>query len=321
MYALLVLVWVGSDDRTRVAAESAKTLLPFLADAAGMVMTHGLLIERTRELEAMSDHKALRDMELLKAELLATVSHELRSPLASIKGYAATLLRHERRISREERHEFLLAIEEASDRLAAVIDRLFEMSQLETGDIHIELTFVNLAYLVREAITALEQRFVEPEHQERQFTFTLQLEDEHRVPAHEEPVIWADRHHLREVLDNLLENAIHYSREGGAIEITICPIFTPSHTIMSPAQQEVQQMVEISVRDHGIGIPRAHLGRIFDRFHRVDTRLTREVNGIGLGLAICKRIVELHSGMIWAESEVGQGSTFHVWLPMDARHL
>ena len=141
------------------------------------------------------------------------------------------------------------------------------------------------------------------------------------MPTTEEPVIWADRHHLREVLDNLLENAIHYSREGGAIEITICPIFTPSHTIMSPAQQEVQSMVEICVRDHGIGIPPAHLERVFDRFHRVDTRLTREVNGIGLGLAICKRIVELHSGMIWAESEVGQGSTFHVWLPMDARHL
>src|SRR5713226_605641 len=246
MYALLVLVWVGSDDRTRVAAESAKTLLPFRADAAGMVMTHGLLIERTRKLEAMSDHKALRDMELLKAELLATVSHELRSPLASIKGYAATLLRHERRISREERHEFLLAINEASDRLAGVIDRLFEMSQLETGDIHIELTVVNLAYLVREAITALEQSLTASEHSDRHYTLILRLEDGHGMPTNEEPVIWADRHHLREVLDNLLENAKHYSQEGGAIEITICPIFTPSHTIMSPAQQEVQQMVEIS---------------------------------------------------------------------------
>lgn len=338
LYALLVLVWVGSDDRTRVAAESAKTLLSFLADAAGMVMTHLLLVERTRELEAMSDHKALHNMELLKAELLATVSHELRSPLASIKGYAATLLRHERRISREERHEFLLAITEASDRLAAVIDRLFEMSQLETGDIHIELTVVNLAYLVREAITALEQRFVEPEHQEGHFIFTLRLEDEQSTPTHEEPEIWADRHHLREVLDNLLDNAIHYSPEGGAIEVIIRPVFTRGQTnrprpvargdggddrqaMMPLAQQEVQSMVEICVRDHGIGIPLAHLERVFDRFHRVDTRLTREVSGIGLGLAICKRIVKLHGGTIWAESEVGAGSTFHVWLPRDARHL
>ena len=80
-------------------------------------------------------------------------------------------------------------------------------------------------------------------------------------------------------------------------------------------------MVEICVHDHGIGIPPAHLERVFDRFYRVDTRLTREVNGLGLGLAICKRIVELHGGSIWAESDLGQGSTFHVWLPRDARHL
>jgi signal transduction histidine kinase len=325
-YALLILVWddvrndsVANDNGTCMAAEQAKTLLPLIMDAAGMVIMHVLLVERVHELEAVSERKALRNMELLKAELLVTVSHELRSPLASIKGYAATLLRHERRISREERHEFLLAIKEASDRLAGVIDRLLEMSQLETGDITLELTAVNLAYLVREAITAVEQRIIAPEHLDRQYPLTLYLEDERGMPTTEEPVIWADRHHLREVLDNLVDNAIHYSWEGGAIEITIRPIFTPGHTVMPPAQQQLQQMVEISVHDHGIGIPRAHLGRIFDRFHRVDTRFTREVNGIGLGLAICKRVVELHGGMIWAESDIGAGSTFHVWLPMDAR--
>ena len=338
LYALLMLVWAGKDEQARVAAEPARAVLPWLADAAGMVMTHMLLLERTRELEAIADRKALRDMELLKAELLASVSHELRSPLASIKGYAATLLRHERRISREERHDFLLAITEASDRLAAVINRLFEIAQLDTGEITIELTVVNLAYLVREAITALEHRFGAPEQQERQALFTLRLEDEHGVPAQDEPVIWADRHRLREVLDNLLENALRYSPEEGAIEIIIRPVFTrgPSsrprpvasrdsghgrQRTTPAAKQEAPSMVEICVRDHGIGIPPAHLERVFDRFYRVDTRLTREVNGLGLGLAICKRIVELHGGSIWAESDLGQGSTFHVWLPRDARHL
>src|SRR5205823_13080877 len=112
------------------------------------------------ELEPIADSLALREMDLLKAELLATVSHELRSPLTSVKGYAATLLRHEHRISRVERHEFLLAINEASDRLAVVIDRLLEISQLDTDAITIEPTTVDLAYLVREAITASEQRFI-----------------------------------------------------------------------------------------------------------------------------------------------------------------
>jgi signal transduction histidine kinase len=75
--------------------------------------------------------------------------------------------------------------------------------------------------------------------------------------------------------------------------------------------------MEIVIRDRGVGIPAGQLRAIFDRFHRVDTRLTREVNGLGLGLAICKHIIELHNGMIWAESEFGNGSTFHVWLPLE----
>src|SRR5258708_19905418 len=97
--------------------------------------------------------ESLREMELLKAELLGTVSHELRSPLASIKGYAATLLRHERRISREERHQFLLAITEASDRLEVIIERLLEMSQLETGEVILQRSFFDPAPLPTEAIS------------------------------------------------------------------------------------------------------------------------------------------------------------------------
>src|SRR5438309_8720641 len=104
------------------------------------------------QLETAEQNRSPEAMELLKAEMLATVSHELRSPLASIKGYAATLLRHERRISREERHEFLVAINDASSRLEVIINRLLEMSQLETGTISIERTTVDIVHLVREAI-------------------------------------------------------------------------------------------------------------------------------------------------------------------------
>src|SRR5215467_536604 len=104
-------------------------------------------VERIHELETTRFRDSLREMELLKAELLGTVSHELRSPLASIKGYAATLLRHERRISREERHQFLLAITEASDRLEVIIQRLLEVSQLETSEAAIERSPVDMKYL------------------------------------------------------------------------------------------------------------------------------------------------------------------------------
>ena len=349
LYALLLLGWAGKEESSRLSrAERGRNILPLVADVAGTVLANLLLSEQVHELEASINRQALREMELLKAELLATVSHELRSPLASIKGYAATLLRHEQRISREERREFLLAINEASDRLAVVIDRLLEMSQLETGTITIDRAPVNPVHLVREALIAIGQRVKEKERvvsvsqglqdtsqAPERITFTMHLEDQWGMSTSDEPIIQADRFRLREVLDNLLENAINYSPEGGRIEVILRPIRVARHVgaqqhsagtesqksnkaDVASSLPEGREMLEVCVRDSGIGIPKEHIGRIFDHFHRVDTRLTREVNGLGLGLAICKRIVELHDGVIWVESEVGKGSAFHVWLPLDA---
>src|SRR5881227_3323569 len=227
---------------------------------------------------------SLQEMELLKAELLATVSHELRSPLASIKGYAATLLRHERRISREERHEFLVAIAAASDRLERSIDRLLEMSQLESGTLSIERSPVDVVRLAHEAIIAAEQQTSTqfPGH----FTFHLRLKDADGVPTQEEPLIMADPRRLREVLDNLLENAIHYSPEGGVIDVVVRPIqaLLPAGKAsnrerkaealpqsddahierpdVQPDGQKLRQLVEICVCDYGLGIPAEHLDRI-----------------------------------------------------------
>jgi signal transduction histidine kinase len=341
--AFLILAWAEKDDGSCASAVAkGQTILPLVADMVATVIANTLLVERVDELETIADSRSLRGMDLLKAELLATVSHELRSPLASIKGYAATLLRHERRISREERHEFLLAITEASDRLAVVIDRLLEISQLDTDAITMKPSTVDLAYLVREAITANEQRFIASQQAEdaphalKKYTFQLHLEDRHGRPCVEEPLIQGDRHRLREVLDHLLENAVLYSPEGGTVEVVIRPVVLPGQASSSPAplghgesstvQREPapsvgrpQQVMEICVRDHGIGIPREQLEHIFESFHRLDTRLTREVNGLGLGLAISKRIVELHGGTIWAESKVGMGSTFHVRLPIEGK--
>ena len=341
LQAVLLLGWTRQEDAesTSAAAEKGRAILPLVAEAVGTVLMNILLVGRIHELETALENRSLQEMELFKAELLATVSHELRSPLASIKGYAATLLRHERRISREERHEFLMAISAASDRLERIIDRLLEMSQLETGTMSIERSPVDVVRLAHEAITATEQQTSTqlPGH----FTFHLRLKDAAGVPTQEEPLIMADPRRLREVLDNLLENAIHYSPEGGAIDVLVYPVQAllpegrasnrerkaealpesdDTHvegTDAQPAGQKLQQMVEICVCDLGLGIPPEHLDRIFDRFHRVDTRLTREVNGLGLGLTICRHIVELHDGLIWAESCPAGGSAFHVRLPVD----
>jgi two-component system phosphate regulon sensor histidine kinase PhoR len=267
-------------------------------------------------------------MELLEAELLGTISHELRSPLASIKGYAATLLRHERRLAREERHQFLLAINEACDRLEVIIERLLEVSQLETDQIMIQRSPVDVGRLANEAITVVEERVTAalPGH----FIFRLQLEDAGGAPGSSVPLILADPRRLREVLDNLLENAIKYSPEGGLVKVAIRPVVQVNPVAKEGdaprARKEhgletayvPRNMLEICVSDEGQGIPIEHLERIFDRFHRVDTRLTREVNGLGLGLTICKFIVELHDGMIWAENRPHRkGSALYVRLPID----
>ena len=217
LQAVLLLGWARQE-----AAEKGRSILPLVSEAVGAVLVNLLLTGRVHELETVLENRSLQEMELLKAELLATVSHELRSPLASIKGYAATLLRHERRISREERHEFLVAIAEASDRLERLIDRLLEVSQLETGTVSIERSPVDVVRLAQEAITVAEQRTSTqfPGH----FTFHLRLKDAAGVPTQEKPLIMADPRRLREVLDHLLENAIHYSPEGGVIDVVVQPV-------------------------------------------------------------------------------------------------
>ena len=276
-------------------------------------------------------------------ELLSSMSHELRSPLASIKAYATTLLRRDQRLSRAQRQEFLLAIDQATDRLAAVIEHLLDMAQLETGTLLLERSVVNLVQLVREAIADAKRlqgasgslnSTTDPGQQRG--ALSLRLEGRGSVPGHEELFIHADRHQLRKVLDHLIENAINYSPEGGTIDVMLRPVPISAHSELSdvsPHQDDDggdgqttgtppmlpgdQELVEISVADHGMAIPAEHLARVFEPFYRVDTRLSREVNGLGIGLAICKRIIELHGGRIWVESTVGAGSTFHVWLPRE----
>lgn len=274
--------------------------------------------------EVMSRAETLRQADRLKAELLGTVSHELRSPLAAIRGYAETLQRHGRRISRDERQEFLLAIVQASDRLQVVIDRVLELSELATGTLPIHLIPVEVLPLLDEAIASCARKV--SQSASRQWEFTVIARDAAEGETRASPLVRADPRLLSDVLDNLLENAVHYSPEGGQITITVRQRQAYDQPATQSGSPEVMDGVEppslpvpsleIAVHDSGVGIPPEHLGRIFERFHRVDTRLTREVDGIGVGLAICKQIVELHGGAIWAESESGEGSTFHVLLPL-----
>ncbi|MDX9831936.1 MAG: ATP-binding protein [Anaerolineae bacterium] len=234
-------------------------------------------------------HDITREKELdeMKSRLLSTVSHELRTPLASIKGFATTLLRQDVEWDEATRREFLSIIDTESDRLSELIGNLLDMSRIEAGELAVEAEPVDLLPLLEE--TAAGFQMMTREHR-------IML----HVPSHL-PLIMADARRTRQVLRNLIENAVKYSLGGGTVTIVV----------------ELQDgQVQISVADKGIGIEAYQLERIFDRFYQADSASTRAVGGSGLGLSICKAIVEAQGGEIWAESQVGRGSTFSFTLPL-----
>jgi signal transduction histidine kinase len=226
-----------------------------------------------------------READAMKSQLLSTVSHELRTPLASIKGFATTLLRQDVRWDETTQRDFLRIIEEEADRLTEIIDNLLDMSQLEAGALRVDKEPLQLRTLIRDVVDEMRMRT-------EAHWFVVDL------PA-ALPRVSADSRRIRQVLHNLLENAIKYSKSG---QITI--------------SCEVEEAdVLVSVSDQGEGIPVEFLNQVFERFFQIDGASTRRVGGSGLGLSISRGIVEAHGGRIWAESAPGRGSTFRFTLP------
>ncbi|MGD8397421.1 MAG: ATP-binding protein [Anaerolineae bacterium] len=227
-----------------------------------------------------------REVDEMKSRLLSTVSHELRTPLASIKGFATTLLREDVEWDEASRHDFLMIIDEESDRLSELIGNLLDMSRIESGDLPVEPEPTSLVPILRE--TAAEFALMTDRHD-------LQLEMPRTLP-----LIMVDPRRTRQVVRNLVENAIKYSPDGGGVRI---------------AAFADDCSVEVSVSDQGIGIAPDQMVHVFDRFYQVDSASTRKVGGAGLGLSISKAIVETQGGRIWAESRPGDGSTFRFTVP------
>ena len=228
-----------------------------------------------------------KELEQIKSQLLSTVSHELRTPLASIKGFATTLLRQDVEWDEDSRREFLSIIDEESDRLSELIGNLLDMSRIEAGELPVEPEPTDLQPIIRD--TAAEFQMMTGDHR-------IEVD----LPQ-DLPLVMADPRRTRQVLRNLVENAVKYSPGGGEIRIEA---------------RSQQGELHVSVGDTGIGIDADQMDRIFDRFYQVDSASTRKVGGSGLGLAISKAIVEAHGGAIWVDSQPGVGSTFHVTLPL-----
>lgn len=233
------------------------------------------------------DLTRFRQLENQRREFVANVSHELRTPLSLIKGYVETLLDGARE-DPELNRRFLQTIARHTDRLTYLIEDLLTLSRLESGAAVLNPTQVNLRDLAGRVIEDLGTRAAE-----RSVTLV------NAVPAGLEACADPDR--VLQVLLNLVDNAIKYGRAQGRVEVG--------------GRETDRNRIELWVRDDGPGLPRAALGRVFERFYRVDRNRSREQGGTGLGLAIVKHIVQSHGGEVRAESEPGRGATFYFTLP------
>jgi K+-sensing histidine kinase KdpD len=245
----------------------------------------GVAIENVRLLEEASEIEVLRDLDRMRSELIATASHELRTPLGLIRIFATALLMDEVTFDPGTHHQFLVGIADESEKLESILDNLLDLSRMESGRLLLDKRPVDLRGLVRDVMVGMN-----PELAGRQ---VVDLGDE---PLSGE----VDAGRIEQVLRNLLSNAVKYSPEGGAITVRAC---------------QAGDRISISVIDQGIGIPLEEQSRIFERFYRVDNDVTRRTRGAGLGLSICRWIVEAHDGSIWVQSEPGHGSEFRILLP------
>lgn len=243
----------------------------------------------------LHDVTELRRLEVIRRDFVANVSHELRTPLTAIKGYAETLL-GPAGDDRETARKFLGIIDRHSERLGRLINDLLTLSDLELGRTPLRLVPV----AVNVAVDDVLQIFAEPV---QRAAVRLSAQVEPGLPA-----LLADGDRLRQVLINLVDNAIKYTPAGGQVVVRAS----------TAAGGEHLGMVEIAVEDTGIGIPAQDLPRLTERFFRVDKARSRELGGTGLGLAIVKHIVQAHGGSLAISSALGQGTTVRVYFPVAA---
>jgi two-component system phosphate regulon sensor histidine kinase PhoR len=233
------------------------------------------------------DITRMRQFENTRKEFVANVSHELRTPLSIIKGYVETLL-DEQPPDEQTTRQFLQTIQRHSHRLEALIADLLSISAMESQQARLNFEPVSMLAAAQSVLDELARQA-----EEKSITVSLNFPE----PL---PAVRADAQRLHQVLFNLLDNAIKYAHPGGHV------------TILAT---EKDGLIETAVTDDGPGIAQEHLPHVFERFYRVDKARSRELGGTGLGLSIVKHIVQSHGGRVWAESQIGSGSTFYFTLP------
>ena len=244
-----------------------------------------VMFERVASSEMQEELQDLRRQMQLQEDFVSTISHELRTPLGFIKGYSTSLLREDTSWDEQTQKEFLNIIDEEADRLSLLIENVLESARLQSKTLPLRFQPTRLDAVLRDVVMRVRAR-----HKDLDINMQLDMV----------PPVNGDGVRLAQVFDNLFANAIKYA-PGAPIMISL---------------NQVDQDAVISFMDRGSGIPAESLALIFERFYRV--RSEKLVTGTGLGLYICRQIIQAHRGKIWAESTPGQGTTFFIQLPIDS---
>ena len=258
------------------------TFTPEHVDQAKFIATQiSLLFERSLLLGELSHLDDARRTMQLQQDFISTVSHELRTPLGFIKGYSTTLLRNDTTWDAATQREFLTIIDEEADHLTVLIENVLESARLQSNTLPMSFQPSRIDSIVRDVVMRTQLHF-------------KNIEIKVKLPA---LLVQADSVRLTQVFENLINNAIKYA---------------PGSPIFINADNDKDDL-HITVADRGPGIATEHLSHLFDRFYRVPGQTA---SGTGLGLFICKQIILAHKGKMWVESAPGEGTTFHIVLPI-----
>jgi signal transduction histidine kinase len=255
------------------------------------------LTEKNRRLGQAVER--LQEADRVKSNFLATVSHELRTPLTSVIGYSEMLLEGIAGELNEEQREYVRTVMEKGDQLLVLITSILDISRMEAGEMKFDKEPFELDEVVSVALSTIA-----PHARRKKINLTCDLPEDL-------PRIWGDRDKVRQVLLNLLGNAVKFTPEGGTVAIV-----AESAGLRRPEEGAQPRGVRVAVRDSGIGVSPEHHLRVFDPFFQVDNTSTREYGGTGLGLSIVKRFIEAHGGSVWLDSKEGSGATFFFTLPL-----
>ena len=242
-----------------------------------------VMFERTAWKKMQKELRELKMQMQLQEDFVSTISHELRTPLGFIKGYSTSLLRKDTSWDEETTQEFLTIIDEEADRLSLLIENVLESARLQSKTLPLRFQPLRLDAVLRDVATRLRARYKD---------LDVNMDLQTTQPIHGDGV------RIAQVFDNLFTNAIKYA-PGSAIDVVL---------------RQTKEKAVVQFKDHGPGIPKESLPLIFERFYRARSE---KATGTGLGLFICKQIIDAHRGKIWAESTLGQGTTFFIELPMN----